>query len=78
MSDTNVVNVKMNEQDAILNKSADFKEITGTILSHLLESRPVRKPMWKPYMYNADISYRKKRKHDIFFDTASPLFVKSS
>ena len=68
MSDTNVVNVKMNEQDAILNKTADFKDITSTILSHLLESRPVRNPMWKPYMYNADISYRKKRKHDIFFD----------
>ena len=71
MSDANVANVKMNTKDAIINKTADCGKIADTVLSHLLETRPVRKPMWKPYIYNEGISYRKKRKHDIFFDMKS-------
>lgn len=67
MSDE-VVNVKMNEKDSVLNTANSFEEISLTVLGNLMKTRPVKEPMWKPYIFMEEISYRKERKHDIYFD----------
>ncbi len=68
MHKSDVVNVKMNAEDTILKTAVSCKDIATTVLSHLLETRPVKSPMWNPYIYMEEISYGKKRKHDIYFD----------
>ncbi len=68
MHKSDVVNVKMISENTILRKTDSIEEITGTVLKHLLETRPVTKAGWNPYIYMKDISYRKTRKHDIYVE----------
>ncbi len=68
MCKNEVVNVKMNTADSILNKIQDVERITDVVLEHLLATRPIKKPVWNPYVYMESVAYRKTRKHDIYVE----------